>query len=482
MASIAVRQGLWPRMGAGRWLAPAAVLALLVLAVAINPVGFTGAGNDDQHYLTAARCWVAAGGPCLPESHWWSRWPVVAPLAALTGLLGESRATVGLAPLFYWAAALVALWFVARRWFGRDAAWIAVLLMGLTPVFTAAALQPTADNPELAFQLTALAAATLAFDRQSRGWAIAGGFLAGLALQVRDTSVLFLGASALAWLVLDPRRRRVLLWAIPGLLGTVAAEMIVYALASGDPLFRYRLALGHVGIPSAELAASVDTSESPLFNPDYIAGWRREAGVEFWWPLDPWLNLLASARINMTVFAGAVAAVLFGRLLNERERRSVVFLVGLALLMAALLVYGLAIDPKSRMFLPLALTAALVTAAMIARALRGPSRPAALALVAAVAAYQLNALAHYPENYTGEAAAARWIARYPGKIEIDEAARRYLDLLPQGRTLPTKGSGKPLRIAITLGACEALLDKAARSPRLVASAGHDNGRICLFRY
>lgn len=482
MISIAAHHRPWQRIGARDWIAPAAVVLLLALAIAINPVGFTGAGNDDQHYLAAARCWVAEAGPCLPQSHWWSRWPVVAPLAASLGLFGESRAAVGLAPLLYWAAALLGVGFVAGRWFGRNAGWLAMLLLGLTPVFTAAALQPTADNPELAFQLAALAAATLALQRQSRGWAIAGGVLAGMALQVRDTSVLFLGASALAWVFLDPERRKVLLWAIPGLLGVAAAEMVVYAVAAGDPFFRYKLALGHVGVPSAELAASVDTSRSPLFNPDYVAGWRREAGVELFWPIDPWLNLLASARMNMTLVAAMVAVLLFGRMLGGRERQAALMIAGLAMLIALLLVYGLAIDPKSRMFLSLAAAASVVTGALVAKALQGPSRVVLWALLAAVAAYQLNALAHYPDTYSGEAAAARWIASHPGAIEIDKAARGYLELLPQARALPLAGAGKPLRIAITLGACEALLESAPAGTRLIDSAGGGNGQICLFGY
>jgi 4-amino-4-deoxy-L-arabinose transferase-like glycosyltransferase len=484
MVSIAVRESRFARLPAGASLAPLAVVLLVCLAVAINPVGYIGSGNDDQQYLLAARCWVAAGGPCLAETHWASRWPVVAPLAAFIGTFGESRTSVGLAPLFYWAAALVSLWVVGSRWFGRSAGLIAVLLLGLTPVFAAAALQPSADNPELAFQLAALAAATVAFERQGRGWAIAAGVLAALALQVRDTSIVFVGVSALAWLLLDPQRRKVLLWAIPGLLGAAVAEMAAYAAAAGDPLYRYKLALGHVGIPSAELASWVDTSRSPIFNPDYVAGWKREAGIELFWPADPWLNLLASARLNMTLFASIATAILFARLIGSAERRRAKLVAGLALLVAGLLVYGLAVDPKTRMFLSLAAGLSLVSGAMLAKALEGTGRAAAWTLIAVVAAYQLNALAHYPASYEGEAKAREWIARYPGQIEVDGAARGYLELLPEARGLARAGSGRPLRIATTLGPCEALLD-GSDGAKLIDWSGGDGpgqGRICLFRY
>ena len=476
-----LRLPAWPRL-----MLPLAVVVLAVVAIAINPVGFVGSGNDDEQYLAAARCWVAAHGPCLPHSHWWTRWPVVAPLAGFTALLGESRMTLGLGPLVYWTASLSLVAFIGSRWFDRTAGLLAAALLALTPVFTASALQPTADNAELALQLAAIAAATEAFARQKRGWALAGGLLAGLALQARDTSVLFLAASATAWLFLDRERRTVLLWAIPGLAASLAGEMLVYWIGSGDPLYRFRLALGHVAIPSAELARTVDTGRSPLFNPDYIAGWKREAGVRLYWPLDPWLNLLVSARINAALIGTLAAAALFGRRLEARWKRPLVLLNLLALLIAVALVYGLAIDPKSRMFSCLYAAAALTGGTLFAAALRSSSRVPAFALLGLMAAVQLSTLYRYPGTYFAEQQARRWLLAHPGEVEIDEQARAYLALVPEGRALPTAGSGKPLRIATSLTRCSDIPRSAAtKDATLVAWAGsraEGQGQICLFRY
>jgi hypothetical protein len=80
---------------------PALAVALLALAcVAINPIGFVGGGGDDTHYLDAARCWVSQGLLCVPTSHWWTRWPIVGPMAGAIALLGESRTSVGAGAFF----------------------------------------------------------------------------------------------------------------------------------------------------------------------------------------------------------------------------------------------------------------------------------------------------------------------------------------------------------------------------------------------
>ena len=97
---------------------------------------------------------------------------------------------------------------------------------------------------------------------------------------------------------------------LPGMILPVAAETITYWIVAGDPLWRFRLSLGHTHIPSAELPEGFDTSQSPLFNPHYIAGWKREARVSVFWPIDPWLNLLAGFRLGVTLWAAMLLVVL----------------------------------------------------------------------------------------------------------------------------------------------------------------------------
>lgn len=456
-------------------LAPLWVLLVALAAVLIAPIGYTGGGADDTHYLEAARCWAAAGFPCLPDTHWASRWPSVVPVAVSTGLLGESRLTVGLGPLVAWIACIGLVAALGSAWFDRATGYLAAALVAATPVISQVALQPGVDTTELALQLAALLVATFAYDRQSPKLAAFAGALAAVAVQARDTSILFCGAACLAWLFLAPGRRRVLLWAFTGFAAVAATELISYTMATGDPLFRYRLALGHVNIPSAELAATVDTSRSPLFNPDYIAGWRREAGISVWWPLDPWLNLLASPRIG-PLFVGALLVGPIGwSKLPANWKRPVLLILGLALLISTGLVYGLAIDPKPRMFFALVAACAFALAAMTVAAWRSgrgavPGTVAALVILAG-----LYVLSMFANTHQLELQAGRWIDANPNAIEIDPSTTSVLALVPEVRALPLAGSGRPLRIHATNLSCGVF------GQPIVARVGDEGAELCLLR-
>jgi 4-amino-4-deoxy-L-arabinose transferase-like glycosyltransferase len=466
---------------------PALVLllaAIIAIPLVLNPVGFVGGGGDDNHYLDAARCWAGAGGPCFPESHWWTRWPAIAPMAAAIRWLGESRTTVGLGPLLWWACAVLLVARLGRSWFGRTVGVVAALLLATLPVAGGEALQPTADMPELAAQLAALVAATLACQRQSRWWAVAGGVAAAVALQTRETSVAFCAAATIAWLFLPRERRIVLLWAVPGLIGAMVAEMLAYLVATGDPLLRFRLALGHVGVPSAELPAGFDTHRSPLFNPDYIAAWKREQDIAVHWTIDAWLNLIASPRLGRTLLSTAIVLLLARSTLPKASRRSVALILSFALLVSALLIYGLAIDPKSRMFLLLGAACSIASAAAAVAAWRGGRQWIPAAVLVVLVAVNGRTLTQLPSTSAAEARARQWIAAYPNQIEIDATTLSSLDLIAEAHTLPAEHSGRPLRIVAAKGTCG---DLARSSPTVRASVieavptSSNGDEICLLR-
>ena len=468
------------------WMAPAAVALTALLFLLVHPVGFVGGGNDDQHYLAAARCWLHNGGACLPHNHWETRWPTIAPIAAMLSMLGDNRDALGVAPLAYWIAALVLFGWLGRLWFDRTTGLVAAALFSAVPVFTLAALQPDADNAELCFQLAALCVATIAYRRQSVWAAVAAGLLASLACQARETSALFLLLSALAWLRLPAGRRNILLYCIAGLALGLAAEMVAYGALTGDPLFRYRLALGHGAVPSAELASSVDTSRSALFNPDFIAGWRREMGIRLWWPLDPWLNLLATPRLGATLVLAAVTFATARRRLPAEWKARLKVLAVLSALLALALVYILAVDPKSRMFLLPAAAATLGIAACLVTMWRDGERGVALVIVALLAIVGIVGLRTKTDPRPFERAARFWIAGQGSRIEIDEPTQATLALVSEAQRLPLRGSGKPLRLSIGIGGCEQLTRQSPGKPPLArilgaaGEAGHD--QLCLLEY
>ena len=455
-------------------LAPVWVLLIALAVLIIAPVGYVGGGADDYNYLDASRCWVAAGHPCLPHTHWATRWPAILPTALFVGLLGESRLTVGLGPLCAWAACIVLLAKLGRHWFGRSTGYLAAAILAATPVFAQAALQPGADVIELALQLGALLVATTAFKRQSRAFAIAAGAIAALAIEARDTSILFCAAAGLGWLLLDTTRRKILLWAIVGFAGVLAIEAATYAAVTGDPLYRYRLALAHVSVPSAELSPDVDMRQSPLFNPAYIAGWKREAGITVWWPLDPWLNLACSPRLGLLLAGAGLGLAYSWRNLPARWKRSLGRL-GIATLLIALgLIYGLAVDPKPRMFFLLAATCSLGLAGSTVWSFRRGNPLVPAFVTGMVVLGGLYALRMIPNTHELEHSAAGWIAAHPGDIEIDQRTLSILTLVPEARALPLAGSGKVLRLQATDGPCQRF------GVPVVESAGTPKtGELCL---
>ena len=468
-----------------RWGLPAVILFAIV-AVLINPIGFVGGGNDDQRYLDAARCWVSAHGPCLATNHWETRWPTIAPIALAFGLFGESRTVLGLAPLAWWIAGVMLLGLLGRLWFDRPTGLLAAAVMASVVVYATTALQPGADNVELALQLGALVLATTAYRRQSRGWALAAGAVAGIALQARDTSLVFAGLSALGWLMLDRERRHVLLWSIVGLAAVTAAEMAVYAAVTGDPLYRYRLALDHGRILSAELAPWVDTSRSPLFNPQFIAGWRRPMGIELWWPIDPWLNLIASPLIAIPIVLVVFLGFWGWRDLPPRWGWRLGRLAGLSLLGALIAVYALAIDPKARIFLPLVAIASLAFGALAVSGWRANRQAVPVAFVAVAGFLGVLFIVSRFNSTPFEAAARTWIAHDGDRMEIDSPTRSILTLVPEARLLPPKASGRPLRLTTAPRGCRQLVapeSGALPSARIVASEGRlGHIQLCLLEY
>jgi len=459
------------KMLAGRW-GWLAVAAGAMVYLLLHPIGFTGGGADDSRYLVAARCWAAHGGMCLPDNHWATRWPALAPIAAGISLLGEGRTSIGLGTLAGWIGSIALVGLIGRLWFDRAVGLLAAALLASMPLVSAWATQPSVDLIELAFQLGALALATVAYQRQSAVLAAAAGVAAALAVQSRETSLIFCAVAALAWLFLDRERRRVLVWALAGFGGAMAVEMAGYAIATGDPLARYRLSLRHVTIASPELNPEVDTSKSPLLNPAYVAGWKRAMGIEVWWPIDPWLNLMASPVIGLWL----LAAIGLGVAAKGDGRKTAGRIALAAGVVALLLTYGLAVDPKPRIFMLAAAAAVLVIAWATTGFVRRGKGLVPIVVVGLLFAIGAVVIVKLPDTRSLEAAAREWIAAHPDAIESDPRTIGALTLLPEARALPPVGSGRSLRLVLATSDCAML---AGTKATVIAERRSSAGTLCL---
>ena len=431
------------RVGAGidwhRVPPVAVVLAFAVALVALNPVGFIGGGGDEYQYLKAARCF-ADHGLCLPVDHWWRRWPIVLPAAVSLRLFGVNQIAIALVPLGYALTALALFTTLIRRQFGAVPAIVAGLILAATPMVSEMTLELNIDMPEFAFALAAL----LFLQRLARGGgaaaAIGCGLMLGLAIQARPTALALVPILGLAILGIGAWRRLPLVALTAALPSLVEAG--VYRALAGDALLPWRLSLAHTKVPSTELLPGVDTSHSPLFNPDFIGGWRRPMDIHVHWTLDGLLNLVVHPAISVTLIAGCVLLLLERRRITRRtaEGGALIFVAVAAALWFGALTYGFAIDPKPRMFLPVAAAAATLFGVLGAR-----RWPASRALIAAAFALVMvkGTIAQYDRmNLRGQTRLApAWIAAEGPGLTIDPRTRRFLALVPAAQRLPEQVPG-----------------------------------------
>ena len=471
------------------WAALALAFALMVL---VNPAGFIGGGQDDWHYLQAARC-LREHGLCLPRDHWEARWPVVAPIALITSVLGESRLSVSIAPAIASVSALILLALVGNRMFGRPVGWVSALLLLLTPAFSIQLTQPSVEATELAF-LFAGFLAVLTWQANPRPWsAFAAGLLFSLAIQVRETSVVAVPfALAHVWLR-TPRPRRSD-WAAAGIGFAIpfAIAFAVFAASTGDPFYRLKISMLHTQIWSSELVGPIDRQHSPLFNAHNIANWRMEPGIHVHWAIDGLLNLFVNAAGGLSFPLVTLALIFARRKIGAEATRQLLLCWLAALGYMACLIYALAIDPKPRMMLvPLS----LMNMALALITLRLAEIGSALVSCALWLASVIVGLSlHYGHQRTSlmEATARQWIAQRPGQIEVELTTRKYLALVPSAQALPGIDAQKPFLIFVSAVPCQRWIEKSGLPPGTLSVAGSQKSTaidresaarvLCLFRY
>lgn len=435
-------------------LAAWALLAVVILAVIlINPVGFIGGPRDDGRYLEAARCW-AAHGPCLPENHWQGRWPIFAPIAILIGAFGESRLIVQLWPLISSTTALVLLAKVGERLFDLRIGTAGSMLLAITPAFAVQFLRPNVETLELAL---VLAAVLVIFRWQGKGhavWPFAAGLLFGLAFQLRETSI---AAAIITLGAMFAAGRRPSLFhlaiAFVGFALPLLVEFAIFHQATGDPIFRRRLALSHVTLPSSELPAWVRRSGSPILNPDYIANWHRAMGIHVHWLIDGPLNLILSPASGLSLLLAPVLLIAGKKFLPGSDVKIIGKLLGLAAIYVIMLTYIFAVDPKPRiMVIALALGSVSLSATLIG-IFRSGRKALAIIPAIAIALCGLTMITLMVRMGLADRQASIWSRQYPGAIETNPSTRAMLTLNPYVRAMPDLGTGRPYAVILSDVGC-----------------------------
>ena len=475
-------------------LLPLLPFFLLAAFVAINPVGFIGGDADDLQYLNAARCWVDHG-PCLPLDHWQGRWPIIAPLALAISWLGEARWTAALPTLIASLACLTLLYHLGQRLFDRSAAVIATSLLAIAPVFVLQSLDPNVDSIELAFVLGGFAAMLRSRGGHSLLWPALCGLSFGLALQSRETALAIAPIAIVAFTFVHPPRQGLKPWLIGAAAVALpfAVEAVVFAVQTGDPLWRRRLSIGHAQLATTELQGRSHVSGSPFFNRELIENWRHEPGLSLHWMVNGLLNLIINPR-TAGLFLLLPFLWMMGRAyLTEQERRIVRFLALGAIIHAAIIIYLFAIDPKPRMMLPALTAAALALGPLFAALLRERVVLAWGLLIGLSSISAANILSGYRSD-RADRIAASWIQQDGHRIETARQTYRRLIFQPGVGSLAPLTSNRPWLMVQVNNSCGGWLDdlgidrrwlpieRSASLGSYPASFVERQAHLCLFRY
>ncbi|MEP6786183.1 MAG: glycosyltransferase family 39 protein [Sphingomonadales bacterium] len=457
--------------------------ALLLVLVMPNPAGYVGGGGDDFYYVQAARC-VALHGWCVPETHWAARWPLVAPMGAAFAIFGDGRWQGALVPFGYSLMALLFFVRIVEDVWGRATALVGGIAFVATASFAKGLLQPNVETIELAWIMAAAWAGRRAMVATARPvlWAAVAGICLGLAIQTRMTSLAWLPILGIGVFLFPGRHRHL---ALPALLGTaipIGADMLINWHIAGDALLSQHLSIAHTRIASSELPAWVDRSRSPLFNPQFIAGWAPAVCIHTHWTIQGVVNLLLNPQMGPVLLAASLLLFLARKTLTWRSPEAL--LAGAALLYTGALIYALAIDPKARMFLPTAaLAAALVGRLGVVLWHSGERVLVGIMLAGLVTVGTIETAKRFDMGKAGPLA-ARWANEHKGDVAVEDATRRFLTFDATVRGLPVWPAGTSRVLVLIAGEC-ASSPVAKTSGPLVRSAyfGRKNDplNLCEFR-
>ena len=433
--------------------ASALVVALLAATlIALNPVVFVGGGNDDFHYLQAARCF-AENGYCVAPDHWWSRLPLVAPLGGSIALFGAGRASLAVVPLAYSLAAILLFVALVQRQFGWVQAMIAGLILVATPVITDDLVRVAVDLAELCWLLAAL----FCLQSRARGgnsrWLLLAGVCAALAIETRATSLVALPVFAAVLLLMKSRARDLAAFAC-GFAVPIAAQAIADLVYTGNALHHWQLQLGHTALPSSQLPQAAAESGSPILNFAIISAWPPAAGIDSHWSVRALVNLFASPEAGLTLCAAALLMIATPWQLNRRsaDGRALTLAICGAAFWFASLVFVLAIDPRPRMFEPVVAVAAAVVGVLAGQRIRNADYALPIVIVPLIVGYGLfHAFSAVPIAPAAAAAAAE-LRRDPAAT-VDARTAKFLALDAADNIRLFEGGQSRRLLMLTPGPC-----------------------------
>lgn len=316
----------------GPWRAASALIVVAVIVVLVR-AGWAGfLETDDLAYATAANSWLHHF-PFLADNHWGLRHMIVLPIAAFFALFGENETTLFLVMSVYFVLFLGLIYFCVRDIGGDLAALLAVLLIAATPAFALSPSLLSPDIPEAFFVLGSVWAFRLGWRGNRRWLFLLAGLLASLAFITRETSVALFVLYGVLFLMNYGGDRKAYLWMALGFAPVALTDFIALGLASGDPLYRFHVALrGAAGDGPAQGYAAQATPGLDRFGAIDTPRWAK-----------PLVVLFVNQSFGIVLWAAVPAAIMLSAQSRPSEqRRTVRLFAGLGLTWFLVLGYALA--------------------------------------------------------------------------------------------------------------------------------------------
>jgi 4-amino-4-deoxy-L-arabinose transferase-like glycosyltransferase len=321
-------------------------LIFALIAIAAVLIGWTGyISSDDAAYYHGAARWLS-NPPYAGDDHWSTRFPVVLSFAAMLAIFGKGFVAFGVTALLWYAALVALVGRFAARLGGRDAGWIAAILVVTLPVINGNASTVGCDLAEALF-LMAGAWGLTARDGEaiSDRRALIAGICFSLAILCRETALLALAGLGPLFLIGRPVSRRALVLAGVGAAVVLLGEMAFQAIMTGDPLHRYLLAFNH----DDKMDRAANLEGNLLIHP----------------AIDPLLVLLINNDFALLFWLAAAAVAIRRPSRAELNRLAVPLAMGLAVfVLVGALTTKLVLNP--RYFTMTALAAVLLVSPWLA--------------------------------------------------------------------------------------------------------------------
>jgi 4-amino-4-deoxy-L-arabinose transferase-like glycosyltransferase len=284
-------------------------LMIFIALVAMGWVGFLG--SDDVTYAHGAYGWLEhfpyVGG------HGTIRYFITLPMALCFLVFGQNEVAMVLPTLLYAGGLLAFAWATTARAGDRLSATGALVLLATSPLLVIQSSIANVDAIEAFFLFASVFLFWRCLDEGPNAKRLFGaGLLAGCAFLTRETAIFIAVFYGLCFLVGHRFDRTHYLWIAGGFLSIWVAELLYLWAMTGDPLYRFNIALHHDSTIDRSIDLAGNTIVNPILDPLLVLLINQEFMLLFVAaiPLGAWLCLSKSIEPRLRHFARMIA--LFG--------------------------------------------------------------------------------------------------------------------------------------------------------------------------